>query len=316
MTQATELQDEFSPEKMLEDIRKERKENAAKRTIGTRFTVPRTGVSLDGQPKEGIDTILYRPASGEAALPVLFNMHGGAWIGGDAVYMESFCQMMAERLPALVVNINYRKADERPFPYAIEEAADCVCYFTEHAKEYGIDTDLITVGGHSAGAQLAAGTAVLLGERGISLAAQMLVYPCVQMDQNADELMYLIGPMLFPDSQAEYNAAHRYASPLAASDEVLKSLPPAIFVLCGPDDLRPQGIAYAKRLMELAVPVRVREFIRAEHGFLEVNRPDYPDGDSRKNQEQAEYARQAEDFLAGELQAVFSERNRARERQG
>lgn len=316
MPEATGVPEGFSPEKMIESIRKERKENAIKKTIGTRFTVPRTGVSLDRQPKEGIDTILYHPDSQATPLPVLFNMHGGAWIGGDAIYMESFCQMMAERLPAFVVNINYRKADERPFPYAIEEAADCVCYFAEHAEEYGIDRDLMAVGGHSAGAQLAAGAAVLLEERGIPLAAQMLVYPCVQMDRDADELMYLIGPMLFPDSQAEYNAAHRYASPLAASDETLRALPSAIFVLCGPDDLRPQGIAYAKRLMDLAVPVHIREFTRAEHGFLEVNRPDYPDGDSRKNREQAEYARQAEDFLTGELQAVFSERKKARERQG
>lgn len=316
MPDANRAPEDFSPAKMMEGIRKERKENAEKETIGTRFVLPRKGISLDGQAKNDIHVILYRPESHSAPLPVLFNLHGGAWIGGDAVYLESFCQMMADRLPAFVVNINYRKADERPFPYAIEETADCVCYFAEHAREYGIDPEQMTVGGHSAGAQIAAGAAVLLRERGIELAAQMLVYPCVRMDEDADELMHMIGPMLFPDPEAEYNAAHRYASPLSASDDTLRTLPPALFVLCGPDELRPQGIAYAKRLIDLAVPVSIREFTRAEHGFLEVNRPDYPDGDPRKNPEQAEYARQAEDFLVGELQAVFSSRKGIRARTG
>jgi len=311
MPETTGVPQGFSPEKMMEENRKQRLAWANQETKGERFVVPREGESLAGVAKESVNIILYRPKNvcqkcAAKGLPVLFNMHGGAWIGGDAVLMESFCQMIADEVQALVVNVNYRKADEKPFPYAIEEVADAVCYFAEYAEKYGIDPDRMAVGGHSAGAQLAAGAAVMLKERGVKLAAQMLVYPCTDMS-GGDGLMGFIGTMLFPEGcNSEYNGKHRWASPLLASDAELAGVAPAIFVECGPDDLKPQGIAYAKRLIDLAVPVMVREFPGAEHGFLEVNRPDYPDGDPRKTPEQAVYARECERYLVTGLRMLFA----------
>lgn len=308
MPETTGVPQGFSPEKMMEQNRKQREAWALQKTKGKRFVVPREGKSLAGVDKEGVNTILYFPKMEQKAgakLPVLFNMHGGAWIGGDAVLMESFCQMLADQIPAMIVNVNYKKADVKPFPYAIEEVADAVCYFAEQAQEYGIDPDRMAVGGHSAGAQLAAGTSVMLKERGVKLAAQMLVYPCVDMSAR-EGLMGMVGRFLFPEGcDPEYNGSHRWASPLLASDEELSGVAPAIFVECGPDDLKPQGIAYAKRLIDLAIPVVVREFPQAEHGFLEVNRPDYPAGDPRQSPEQAEYARECERYLVGQLRAYF-----------
>jgi len=66
--------------------------------IRERFVVPCMG-------KDGVQIILYRTQKdfGGGRLPVLFNMHGGAWIGGDAVYMKSFCQMIADEVPAFVL---------------------------------------------------------------------------------------------------------------------------------------------------------------------------------------------------------------------
>lgn len=308
MPETTGVPQGFSPEKMFERVRAERAAWAAQETKGQRFIVPREGKSLAGVEKEGISTILYRPANvaDNTKLPMLFNMHGGAWFGGDAVLMETFCQLLADELPAMIVNVNYQKADVKPFPYAIEEVADAVCYFAEHAQEYGIDPARMAVGGHSAGAQLAAGTALMLKERGVKLAAQMLVYPCVDMSAR-EGLMGMIGGLLFPEGgNPEYYGSHRWASPLLATDEELAGVAPAIFVECGPDDLKPQGIAYAKRLIDLGVPVTVREFAHAEHGFLEVNRPDYTPGDPRQTPEQAEYARECERYLVGALRMIFA----------
>ena len=115
-------------------LKEGRKRAAMQRTAGTRFSIPREGL-------KPVQTLLYRPfaQTSKDRLPVLFNMHGGAWLGGDAVLMESFCQMMADELPAFVVNVNYTKADEEPLPYATREVADAVKYFADHAMEYGID---------------------------------------------------------------------------------------------------------------------------------------------------------------------------------
>lgn len=275
----------------LDAIRAERKRFAAMKTRGERFTVPRDGMA-------GVETILYRPEKAEGTLPVIFNMHGGAWVGGDAVLMESFCQYLADEIPAFVVNVNYTKADVQPFAYMQTEVCDAVKYFAANAEKYGIDPCRMAVGGHSAGAHIAAGAAMMLKEQGIDLACQMLVYPCVDMELYHERL----DGIMFPDG----NFRHRWASPLFASDKELSGLAPAIIIVCGIDELRPQGIGYAKRLMGAAVPVKVKEYPKALHGFLEVNRPDYPT-DDRQNPEQAGYARDCERYLANELRACFNE---------
>ena len=278
-------------------LRAQREKWAEQETAGKRFAVPRKGA-------ECVDVILYRPKKAEGRLPVYFNMHGGAWLGGDAVLMESFCQRLADEIPAFVVNVNYKKTDVHPFPYALTEVADAVKYFAAHAEEYGADPERMAVGGHSAGAQIAAGAAMKLKEDGVKLAAQLLVYPCTDMTPEKDGgLMAMIQPLMFPEG----NYRHRWASPVLASDAALTGLCPAVFIECGLDELKPMGIRYAKRLIGAAVPVKVKEYPKALHGFLEVNRPDYDPNDPRRTPEQAEYCRDCENYIINELRAYFSE---------
>lgn len=278
-------------------LRVQREKWAQQPTLGQRFSVPREGA-------ESVDVILYSPKKYSGRLPVLFNMHGGAWLGGDAVLMESFCQLLADEIPAFVVNVNYKKADVHPFPYALTEVSDAVKYFAAHAEEYDIDHARMAVGGHSAGAQIAAGAAMKLKEDGVRLAAQMLVYPCTDMTPEGDEgLMAMIQPLMFPNGDYK----HRWASPALASDEALAGLCPAIFIECGLDELKPMGIRYTKRLIGAAVPVKVKEYPGALHGFLEVNRPDYDPNDPRRTPEQAAYCADCERYLINELRACFAE---------
>lgn len=301
MEKTTELTEETNKEQMMADLAAQqkawaaqRKEWAARETVGERFEVPRKG-------EPSVSTILYRPSSPAAkkTLPVMFHMHGGAWVGGDAVLLESFCQLLADELPAVIVNINYKKADVHPLPYQITEVADTVQYFAGHASEYGIDRNRMAVGGHSAGAQLAAGAALKLKDEGVKLACQMLVYPATDMTDSIGGLMDQLRPILFPDGGWD----SPYVSPLQAEEEKLRGLAPAVFVICGPDMLRPQGIGYAKRLIDAGVSVTVKEYPEAEHGFLEVNRPDYTQGDDRQNPQQAAFARDCERYLIRELKA-------------
>lgn len=282
----------------VEGVRKLRAAYAAKSTRGTRMKIEREG-------RMEVDVICYRPAAGsEGKLPVLFNMHGGAWMAGDAVLMESFCQLMADELPAMVVNVNYHKADIISIPEMVEEVADCVKYFYRHGEDYRIDTGRMILGGHSAGANLAAGAALKLKEDGISLCAQMLVYPStdlsLQGDAVEDEIASLIR-LICPDGE---NLNH-HVSQILATDEELQGLCTTLFVICGHDILKSQSLAYAKRLLDNAVPVKVKEYPEAQHGFLEVCRPDYDVEDERNTQEQDRYARDCEQWLIRELRACL-----------
>ena len=293
-TEATGTVENVSFEEMQKALQLQRQAWAAKETVGERFVVPREG-------KDGVSVILYRPRTeAEGPLPVFVNMHGGAWVGGDAVLMESFCQLLADEIPAFVVNVNYVKGDVQPLPYAHQEVVDTVCYFAAHADEYGIDPAKMMVGGHSAGANLAAGAAWKLAEDGYVLAGQVLVYVAADLTGD-DPLLTQLRTMLFPNGGWE----DPLVSPGALAPEALSKVAPAIFILCGKDDLRPGAIAYAKKLIDAGVPVKTKEYAGAEHGFLEVNRPDYDMPDDRKTPEQEAYTRDCEQYLIREMRAML-----------
>lgn len=287
-----------SLEEIFAQLREKRIEYSKTPVQGERFSVPRKGT-------DSVDTIVYRPKNvAQEKLPVLFNLHGGAWVAGDAVLMESFCTLLAEEIPAVVVNVNYKKLDVHPFPYPQVELCDVVLYFAEHADELGVDNCKFAIGGHSAGAHISAGVAMRLKEMGFELACQMLVYPFTDFtakSENEEEgWNENLIPLFIPDG----NLSQRWISPLQAKDEELAGIAPAIFVICGKDELKPMGVAYAKRLIDVAVPVKFKEYPDALHGFLEINREEY-EGDERQSPEQLVMTRDCEQFLIRELRAYF-----------
>ena len=291
-------------------LKKKRKEFSRMPVKGERFTVPRTG-------QDGVDVILYRPDEiSDGLQPVLFNLHGGAWVGGDAVLMDSFCTYMANEIPAFIVNVNYKKVDVHPFPYPQTELCDAVLYFADHAVEYGLDKTKFIIGGHSAGAHISAGAAMRLKELGFVLAGQMLVYPFTDFtapfsldskDNDEDKVKGLAAllDMLREMCFSELKPDHRWLSPMSAAYEELQGLAPTVIVVCGKDALRPHGTGYAKRLEDAGVKVLLKEYPEAEHGFLEVNRPEYTEHEAI-GPEQAEMARDCEKFLIMTFKNIFN----------
>ncbi len=283
---------------MREDLAQKRRELAKRPITGERFWVPRSG-------KAGVEVILYRPKQpAEKPLPALFNLHGGGWLGGDAVLMDSFCTLLAEAIPAFIVNVNYTKIDVQPFPYQHEEVADAVRYFAANAEKYGVDETKFAVGGHSAGAHISAGAAMKLKEEGFALCAQMLVYPFLDFTQKREGETENMVQRLREAFFQGCDTAHRWLSPLKAGDGALKGLAPAIIITCGPDTLKPHGVDYAKRLIDVSVPLYYKEYPEALHGFLEVNRPEY-EGDERRSPGQLAMTQDCERYLIGCLRVCF-----------
>ncbi|MBQ6428585.1 MAG: alpha/beta hydrolase, partial [Oscillospiraceae bacterium] len=212
-------------------VRSKRKKEVWKNPVGERFLVPRSG-------KKGIDVLLYRPQHTAKPWPVLFNIHGGAWVGCDASQMDSYCLDMAEKCGAFIVNINYTKLDIQPFPYPQEEIRDAVLYFRAHAAEYGLDPARFAVIGYSAGGHLAAASTLMLHDIGVDLSAQVLCYPFLDFSQLSALLdagdSQAVAELFFPKGVSRENP---YISPAAASDRQLKGLAPTVFVCCGSDPL-------------------------------------------------------------------------------
>lgn len=269
---------------------------------GEKFMVPRT----DAAP---VMVYLYRPACGGGNLPVVFNVHGGAWVGGDALLLDTQSQEMADRLGCLVVNINYVKADVKPFPYAQYEVRDTVLYFARHAQEYGIDTSKLALMGYSAGGHLCACAAQMLSEDGITLSCQVLCYPFLDFtfgQEKENELKSSVdglNTIFFPG----LSKTEPLVSPGLLPDEQLKKAAPSIIVTCGQDMLKPQADAYKIRLENAGVKVQLFDYPESVHGFLECNYPETEDDNGAKSPEQAVQCGLAQAAIEEALLKIWSE---------
>ncbi|MBE6122387.1 MAG: alpha/beta hydrolase [Erysipelotrichaceae bacterium] len=262
---------------------------------------------ISGYTENDIQVFVHHPRQKcSESLPVYINLHGGAWLAGDAVCMDTYCQKLADEIPALVINLNYTKIDEKPFPYARDELTGTVRYFIENAERYGGDPKRILTGGFSAGGQIAAAAALKLAQTDIRIQGNVLAYPVVNFDGgDVKELQFLnlFARVLFADGENRES----WMSPLMASDEQLKNLCPTVIAVCGKDPLSSDAVLYAQKLIRNGVEVCFRRFEGALHGFIEENQPGYSEGKPTQTEEQKEYSRSAVSYIIHSIQMLCAQ---------
>lgn len=217
---------------------------------------------------------IYLPRTA-GPLPVFVYYHGGGFVGGSIESNDSLCRALAEDLRMAVVAPSYRLAPEHPFPAAPDDAFAALAWVEQRIAEYGGDPTRIVVAGESAGASLAAVTALRArDERGPALTAQVLVSPVTDVHAaTASRAEFVDGPLLttaavermlahyLPDPAA---ATSPWASPLRAAS--LAKLPPALVLTAEIDPLRDEGEDYGSALALAGVPTVVRRLRGLVHG--------------------------------------------------
>ena len=93
-------------------------------------------------------------AASGVCYPVVVYIHGGGWESGDKSYL--ICQSEFNNCGYAVASINYRLAQEAPYPAQIEDCKRAISWLRSHAKLLKLDATRIGVWGFSAGGHLAA----------------------------------------------------------------------------------------------------------------------------------------------------------------
>jgi acetyl esterase len=221
--------------------------------------------------------VITPDGAGQGPSPVVAFFHGGGWVLGNLSSHEGVCRMLANASRAIVAAVDYRLAPEHRFPDAAEDAYAAVAWLSNHAAEIGGDPSRIAVCGDSAGGNLATVAALMARDRnGPAIAFQALAYPITDFDpDNGSYREFAEGCFLTRDEMLWYwdqyvptleDRRRPYASPGRADD--LSKLPPALVLTAEYDVLRDEGEAYARKLMEAGVPVKLSRYEGMIHGFL------------------------------------------------
>ncbi|HVU72993.1 MAG TPA: alpha/beta hydrolase [Mycobacteriales bacterium] len=235
--------------------------------------------TLDG-PAGPLPVRIYRPDV-TGPVPTVVFFHGGGFVFCNLNTHDSQARLICRDSEAVVVSVDYRLAPENPFPSAVDDCLWATRWAAEHIDELGGDASVLAVAGDSAGGNLAAVVAQQCRDAGPALAAQLLIYPVVDLREESVDLYPSIrehatdGILLTEASMTWFHANYApdrevqldvRCSPVLAED--LSGLPAAIIATAEYDPLRDEGEVYADHLRAAGVPVELRRYDGLTHGFF------------------------------------------------
>jgi acetyl esterase len=234
-------------------------------------------------PHGAIPARIYTPKNLRKAggvAPCLVFFHGGGWVIGDLESHDVVCRKLAHEGELIVISVDYRLAPEHRFPAAVDDAVAATAWIADNAATLGIDATLLSVGGDSAGGNLAAVVALAARDgNGPAIAGQVLIYPATDFSRKHAShrepetsilLTHSVIGWFMNHYVGEADISDWRASPARA--ETLSGLPPAYVLTAGADPLRDEGDEYAARLKDAGVSVTYRHFPGQFHGFFTMGK--------------------------------------------
>ncbi len=243
-----------------------------------------------GHERQVLDIYTPDNAAGES-LPVMFWIHGGGWEVGDKGDVAQKPKVLTER-GFVFVSTNYRLLPDVGMDELIRDVARSLGWVHKNIAKYGGDPRRIFVGGHSAGAQLAALICTddrYLKEQGVAFD---VLRGCVPVDgdtydipkiiMTAEQRQTLYGGKMFtfghrqkfgndPEKHVDFSAVTHVAKD--------KGIPPfLILYFSGNPDTTAQAARLAAVLKEAGIPATAYGKSDSNHRRLndDLGTPDDP----------------------------------------
>ncbi|HEY4194803.1 MAG TPA: alpha/beta hydrolase [Mucilaginibacter sp.] len=225
---------------------------------------------------------IVRPEGATGALPVFIFIHGGGWVLGDYPTHERLVRDLVVDSGAAAVFVNYTPSPEAQYPMAINQIYAATKWVADNGSEINVDGKRLAIVGNSVGGNMTAAVTLMAKDKGgPEIKVHIMLWPVT--DANFDTGSYhqfandrfLTRDMMIwfwdcytsdPEKRKEY-----YASPLQATLEQLKGLPPAVIHVAENDVLRDEGEAYARKLNLAGVKVSVARFDGLIHDYGMLN---------------------------------------------
>jgi acetyl esterase/lipase len=246
--------------------------------------LPRADVSEKTITADGhtLRLTIVRPFGAKGVLPAFMFFHGGGWVLGDYPTHERLVRDLVAGSGAVAVFVNYTPSPDAHYPVPTSQAYAATKWVAEPGHVIDVDGTRLAVAGNSVGGNMAAVVSIMAKEKGTpGLKAQVLLWPVTNADfesasyRQIPDGYFLTRSMMqwFWDNYAP-DASQRqeiHASPLQASLDQLKGLPPALIQTAEFDVLRDEGEAYGRKLDAAGVDVTVTRYNGLIHDWGLLN---------------------------------------------
>ncbi|MFS4104554.1 alpha/beta hydrolase [Streptomyces sp. PD-S100-1] len=236
-------------------------------------------VTVEGGPTGSVRARVVRPAGATGTLPVILYIHGAGWVFGNAHTHDRLVRELAVGARAAVVFPEYDLSPEARYPVAVEQNYAVARWIVREGAARGLDSTRLAVAGDSVGGNMSIALTLMAKERGdVPLVQQVLFYPVTDAAFDTESYhRFAEGYFLRRDAMQwfwdqyttdEAERARITASPLRATPEQLRDLPPALVITAEADVLRDEGEAYARKLRRAGVPVTAVRYQGVIHDFV------------------------------------------------
>jgi acetyl esterase len=234
------------------------------------------------QGRRKVKLYIMKPERVSGKPGMLLFIHGGVWIVGNFQNHQRLLRDLVVGSGQIGVFVEYTPLPEAKFPTQLEECYAALTWAAEHAAELGADGTRIAVAGNSVGGNMSAALALMSKDRaGPKISYQVLLIPATDASVSTESYKeYGTGRFLSRafmkygwdlyavDAKTRDNP---YVSPLRASVDQLKGLPPALVITAENDPLRDEGEAYARKLKNAGVTVAAVRYNGMIHDFVLLN---------------------------------------------
>lgn len=236
-------------------------------------------ITQDGQK---VTIHITKPIGAKPNSPCFIFIHGGGWVLGDYPTHRRLVRDLVVQSGAIAIFPDYTPSPEAKYPVAINQIYAASKWVSIHGNELGVDGQNMAVVGNSVGGNMTAAVALMAKEKnGPTFKLQVMLWPVTDANFETSsynelaegrflskKMMIWFWDNYLPDVKKRKEI---YASPLQASLEQLKNLPPALIQTAENDVLRDEGEAYARKLDEAGVPVTLARYNGLIHDYGLLN---------------------------------------------
>lgn len=229
-----------------------------------------------------IKLYIVRPEKAKGKLPVFIFIHGGGWVLGDYQTHKRLVRDLVVESGYACVFIEYSRSPEAKYPIALNECYAATKWVAEHGDEINIDGKRLAIVGNSAGGNMTIGTCLKAKDnKGPDIKCQILLWPYSDAGINTEsfkkygEERFLTKSLMIwmRDNYLSDRTQHDdiYVSPVRATINQLKGLPPTLIEVAENDILRDAGEELGRKLDEAGVDVTTVRFNGVIHDWGLLN---------------------------------------------